>query len=366
VTCGNCVFFLHSFPLALPYPFHSHFSCINRKSKFVLKETEISVCTCTSWPLHLCVDSYWLVNQSIFLITRFNYYTWNQFVKTTFSCIITSMGEEFLILLSILLVILFNKYIFMHADKHLKMIIKPGRGRHEEDRRTIQNRDDPVCVSSDCFLLCFFLQWLMQKVPIKTFWLMYQVIDSLTEVASGAVYLSMPHVNKLPQQNQEGDIALPCGLPVKLHVLFCCTDRQPGLYLGPSALLKEFLWRSEVVISLHLLARLGMWELSDSADRPQWDGKQETPSGTGGEKNVWEGIMEESSQSGAWYHFSTDWREPRVCDGWSHGSRLSPLALRLKEPLSLSSVLVFCLGKQVSSAPGLTHALSMCWTFSLP
>lgn len=64
-------------------------------------------------------------------------------------------------------------------------------------------------------------------------------------------------MNKLPQRNQEEDAALPCGLPVMLHVLFYCTGRQQGLYLGPSALLKEFPWSSEVVRHLYLLSRLG-------------------------------------------------------------------------------------------------------------
>lgn len=49
--------------------------------------------------------------------------------------------------------------------------------------------------------------------------LMHQVIDSLTELARGPVSLSMSHLNKLPQQNQEEDVALLRGLPVKLHAV---------------------------------------------------------------------------------------------------------------------------------------------------
>lgn len=77
------------------------------------------------------------------------------------------------------------------------------------------------------------------------------------DVLSGDVSLTVPNMNKLPQQNQQEDCAIPCGLPVMLHVLFCCIGRQQGLYLGPSTLLNEFPWSSEVVRHLHLLTRLG-------------------------------------------------------------------------------------------------------------
>lgn len=77
------------------------------------------------------------------------------------------------------------------------------------------------------------------------------------KVTSGVVTLSLSHMDKLTQQNQEDDATLPCGLPVMFHVLFCCTGRQEGLYLGPSALLEESPWSSEVLRYLCLLMRLG-------------------------------------------------------------------------------------------------------------
>lgn len=69
----------------------------------------------------------------------------------TFSCIISLLGEE---LLSILSVLLFNKDRFMHAEKHLKIIIKPVKGEVKKPGRTFS-----LCM---CPAVLFFVLFCVQ------------------------------------------------------------------------------------------------------------------------------------------------------------------------------------------------------------
>lgn len=57
-----------------------------------------------------------------------------------FLCYYLCWEKSFFILLSILSVLLFNKggRRLMHAEKHLKMIIKPGEGKREGERKDLQ------------------------------------------------------------------------------------------------------------------------------------------------------------------------------------------------------------------------------------
>lgn len=69
------------------------------------------------------------------------------------------------------------------------------------------------------------------------------------------------------------------------------------------------------------------------ADSFWWTGKHEVPSGLSGEEHVWEGIMEESFQwCGAWFHFPMTGGNFEMDED---GSWISPLLLRLQEPLFL-------------------------------
>lgn len=180
-------------------PCHSSFPYTNQKSRLVLKQTQMSACTCSSWPLYLCIDSYQLVNQFAFLITIFGYYTWSLFVNT-FSSILIFIGP--FASLQNLSVLLFNTDRFMHEEKHLKIITNPGEGWMKERGRT--------------FSFCMRVQQLSSALfSFLNVWQRRSLLEH-SEKWQVRLFLSMSmsYMNRLPQQNQEEDAVLQCGLPV--------------------------------------------------------------------------------------------------------------------------------------------------------